>query len=50
MKYLYLVLFGLMLFSCKEEKAEIKLSADEIVTKSIEKSGGEAFDNSIIRF
>ncbi len=50
MKYLYLVLFGLMLFNCKEEKAEIKLSADEIVTKSIEKSGGEAFDNSIIRF
>lgn len=50
MKYLCLVLFGLMLFNCKEEKAEIKLSADEIVTKSIEKSGGEAFDNSIIRF
>ena len=50
MKYLYLVLFGLMLFNCKEEKSEIKLSADEIVTKSIEKSGGKAFDNSVIRF
>ena len=50
MKYLYLILFGLILFNCKEDKVEIKLSANEIVNKSIEKSGGEAFDNSVIRF
>ncbi|WP_138433600.1 DUF6503 family protein [Winogradskyella algicola] len=50
MKYLYLVLFGLMLFSCKDEKQVINLTADEIISKSIEKAGGKAFDNSVIRF
>lgn len=50
MKYLYLILFGLMLFNCKEEKQVINLTADEIITKSIEKAGGKAFDNSVIRF
>lgn len=50
MKYFYLFLFGLMLFNCKEEKKSIQLSADEIVTKSIEKAGGNLFENSVIRF
>ncbi|MCB0400287.1 MAG: deoxyribose-phosphate aldolase [Winogradskyella sp.] len=50
MKYLYLVLFGLMLFNCKEEKQVVNLTADEIITKSIEKAGGKTFDNSVIRF
>jgi hypothetical protein len=50
MKYLYLVLFGLMLFSCKDKKQVINLTADEIISKSIEKAGGKAFDNSVIRF
>ncbi|GAB4158362.1 MAG: hypothetical protein Tsb0033_11440 [Winogradskyella sp.] len=50
MKYLYLILFGLMLFNCKEERKPLNLSADEIVAKSIEKAGGKAFDNSVIRF
>ncbi|MDY2587637.1 DUF6503 family protein [Winogradskyella aquimaris] len=50
MKYLYLILFGLMLFNCKEERKPVSLSADEIITKSIEKAGGKIFDNSVIRF
>ncbi|APY07420.1 deoxyribose-phosphate aldolase [Winogradskyella sp. J14-2] len=50
MKYFYLLLFGLMLFNCKEEKKAIQLSADEIVTKSIENAGGNLFENSVIRF
>lgn len=50
MKYLYLVLVGILLFNCKEERADIKITADEIITKSIEKAGGGAFDNSVIRF
>lgn len=50
MKYLYLVLFGLILFNCKGEKQVVNLTADEIITKSIEKAGGKTFDNSVIRF
>lgn len=50
MKYLYLILFGLMLFNCTEERKPISLSANEIVAKSIEKAGGKIFDNSVIRF
>lgn len=50
MKYLYLVLLGLVLYNCKEEKSIIELTADEIVTKSIEKAGGKLFENSVVRF
>lgn len=50
MKYLYLVLLGLVLYNCKEEKSIIEFTADEIVTKSIEKAGGKLFENSVVRF
>ena len=52
MKYLFIVLIPLVVISCKSEQEIKKLSADDIVDKSIEVSGGETFDSTavIIKF
>ena len=53
MKYLSIVLFAIMLISCKNDKkatVEMKLTANEIVNKSIEVSGGENFKRSSLKF
>ena len=50
MKYLSIVLFSLLIFSCKSESKAKVLSAVEIINKSINVSGGKLFDNSIIQF
>ncbi|MFC0604502.1 DUF6503 family protein [Winogradskyella pulchriflava] len=50
MKYLSIVLFAIIAFGCKNEpKIEI-LSANDIIDKSIEVSGGELFRKSKVKF
>ena len=48
MKYLSIFLFCLLLFACKEESKPKVLTADAIVNKSIEVSGGEKIESSVI--
>jgi hypothetical protein len=50
MKYVVITLFAFLIVSCKNETEVKSLSADEIVNKSIEISGGERFDRSAIDF
>ncbi len=53
MKYLTLALLTVLMFSCNNETKKTKtenLSANEIIDKSIEVSGGECFANSDIGF
>lgn len=53
MKYLYTCLIAIMTFSCKNDKKlaiEKPLSANEIINKSIEVSGGERFSRSSLKF
>lgn len=53
MKYLYTCLIAIMVFSCKNDKKapiEKPLSANEIINKSIEVSGGERFSRSSLKF
>lgn len=52
MKYIFIALLSLLVFSCKNETKEKSLSADEIINKSIEVFGGEVFDahTVIIKF
>jgi hypothetical protein len=57
MKNLYILLTVLLVFNCKNEtkdktnSVEIKsMTANEIVSKSIEVSGGANFENSVIQF
>lgn len=50
MKHIYIVLLVFLVFSCKNEQKLKALTADDIVTKSIEVSGGEQFERSVIRF
>jgi hypothetical protein len=50
MKYLSLVLIAFVVLSCKNKTKEKVLSADEIVNKSINVSGGDKFENSDISF
>lgn len=53
MKYVSIIVFTLVMFSCKNEKKDLvnqSLSAIEIVNKSIEVSGGDAFENAVISF
>lgn len=48
MKYISIILLALMMFSCENETKT--LSADAIINKSIEVSGGEQIENSIVQF
>ncbi len=53
MRLMFLVILSLTLFSCKNESTSRNdnlLSAEEIVNKAIEVSGGNAFSNSEIHF
>jgi hypothetical protein len=50
MKYNIVILLTILLFSCKNETKSKQLTANEIVNKSIEVSGGENFKKSIITF
>ena len=50
MKYIKILLLFLFCYSCQEEIKNPSFSADEIVNKSIEISGGERFENSEISF
>lgn len=49
MKYSLLVILSFFLLNCKQEKAE-QLTAQSIIDKSIEVSGGEIIDSSLIDF
>ena len=50
MKYLSLVLIAFIVLSCKNEVKEKALTAQEIIDQSIEVSGGEKLENSVIDF
>ncbi len=50
MKYISIVVLALFVFSCKNESKIERLSANEIINKSIEVSGGERFDQSKLKF
>ncbi len=50
MKYLSIILFAFLVVSCKNETAPKSMSAEEIINKSIEVSGGENIGNSEIFF
>ncbi|EDP69856.1 deoxyribose-phosphate aldolase [Flavobacteriales bacterium ALC-1] len=52
MRYILFLIIVLLLVSCKNEPEVMSLSADEIINKSIETSGGSVFDSSavIIKF
>ncbi|WP_299368478.1 DUF6503 family protein [Winogradskyella sp.] len=50
MKHIYVILLVFLVFGCKQETKTEKLSAQDIVNKSIETSGGKTFENSVIRF
>jgi hypothetical protein len=50
MKSLSFLIIAMLLVSCKNEPEVVSLSADEIINKSIEVSGGERFDRSAIDF
>ncbi|MEO6348154.1 MAG: DUF6503 family protein [Aquaticitalea sp.] len=49
MKYLSIVLFGLMLFNCNEKQNTL-VEANDIIKESIEVSGGNIIDSSSIKF
>lgn len=48
MKHYICILLAILLFNCKEEQKP--LSAKEVIDQSIKVSGGERFDNSLIKF
>ena len=50
MKYIYIVIIGIAILSCKEQPKETQLNADDIINKSIEVSGGSNFKRSKINF
>ena len=50
MKYLSIILFAFFVVSCKNENAHKSMSAEEIINKSIEVSGGDIFSKSEIFF
>jgi hypothetical protein len=50
MKYISIALFAFLVFSCKKEVSTKSLSASAIINKSIEVSGGESFESSMIKF
>jgi len=53
MKYISILVLTFLMVSCKNEKKEVEkkmLTATEIINKSIEISGGNIFENSIIHF
>ncbi|WP_299522673.1 DUF6503 family protein [Winogradskyella sp.] len=50
MKYTYIILLIFLVLSCKNEQKPNPLTADEIIGESIAVSGGETFENSVIRF
>ena len=50
MKYISVLIFALLLVNCKNEPKEKVFTADEIVNKSIDVSGGDRFENSDIHF
>jgi hypothetical protein len=50
MKYLSIVVLALLVFSCKNESKTQQLTANEIINKSIEVSGGELYNQSDIIF
>ena len=50
MKYVYAILICFSMMACKEESKKIQLTAADVIDKSIEVSGGDKFENSIIRF
>lgn len=50
MKYLSIILMTLVVLSCKTEQEDKTLTADAIVNKSIEVSGGDKFERSAIDF
>lgn len=50
MKYLSIILFAFVVVSCKNETVHKTLSAEEIINKSIEISGGDIFGKSEIFF
>ncbi|MBV7270186.1 DUF6503 family protein [Winogradskyella luteola] len=50
MKYSLIVLMAFIMFSCNNKPKIELLSAEEIISKSIEVSGSEKFENSIVRF
>ena len=50
MKYLSIVILVLLIISCKNKSKTQRLSANEIINKSIEVSGGELYNQSDISF
>ncbi|NNE33522.1 MAG: deoxyribose-phosphate aldolase [Winogradskyella sp.] len=50
MKYLSIIITVCFFLSCKNESSTTLLTANEIINKSIEVSGGKRFSNSVIRF
>jgi len=50
MKYIFIVVFSLLLFNCKNETKLATLAADNIIDKSIKVSGGDKIGNSEISF
>ncbi|WP_411894848.1 DUF6503 family protein [Winogradskyella sp. A2] len=50
MKHLYILLLILLTIGCKQEQKQPILTANEIIDKSIEVSGGERFNRSEISF
>jgi len=50
MRYLSLFFVLICFYGCKDEAKTETLSANDIINKSIEISGGKAFENSVVRF
>ena len=50
MKYFQIILLAFLVLSCKNESKLQQLSADEIIDKSIEISGGDRFSRSSLKF
>jgi len=48
MKYLIVLILALFVISCQEEKEQI--SADEIITKTIENAGGDIYKRATVQF